>query len=83
MISAVVCIIFPQVSQLFQQISPHYHGFHQFVSLNIAFIFALAVISFYFLFGQNSKDSSLFNNSLRGLDLTGYPLGMVLRQLFS
>ena len=84
MISDVVSIYFPLVSHISQQISPHYHGFHHFFRLNMSFMLALAFIHFFLPVSRNNfQGNSLFNNAFRGLDLSSYPLGMVLWQLFS
>ena len=84
MISAVVSIYFPLVSHISQQISPHDYGFHHFFRLNMSFMLALAFIHFFLPVSRNNfQGNSLFNNAFRGLDLSSYPLGMVLWQLFS
>ena len=84
MISAVASIYFPLVSHISQQISPHYHGFHHFFRLSMSFMLALAFINFFLPVSKNNfQGNSLFNNAFRGLDLSSYPLGMVLWQLFS
>ena len=45
---------------------------------------ALAFINFFLLVSKNNfQGNFLFNNAFRGLDLSSYPLGMVLWQLFS